>query len=69
MKENDETKRAANVKVADRKQAEEKAARKRLEEMNLLEDFLFGAMVTYPGIGEQFVRMLLKIIFGREFKG
>lgn len=68
MKENDETKRAANVKVADRKQAEEKAARKRLEEMNLLEDFLFGAMVTYPGIGEQFVRMLLKIIFGREFK-
>lgn len=34
----------------------------------LLDDFLFDAMVTYPGIGEQFVRMLLKIIFGREFK-
>lgn len=68
MKENDETKRAVNVKNAAGKQAEEKAARKRLAEMGLLDDFLFGAMVTYPGIGEQFVRMLLKIIFGREFK-
>lgn len=61
MKENDETKRAVNVRTADGKQAEEKAARKRLAEMGLLDDFLFGAMVTYPGIGEQFVRMLLKI--------
>lgn len=61
MKENNETKRAVNVRTADGKQAEEKAARKRLAEMGLLDDFLFGAMVTYPGIGEQFVRMLLKI--------
>ena len=68
MKENDETKRAVNVKTADGKQAEEKAARKRLAEMNLLDDFLFGAVVTCPDIGERFVRMLLKIIFGREFK-
>ena len=68
MKENDETKRAVNVKTADEKQAEERAARKRLTEMGLLDDFLFGTIVTYPGIGEQFVRILLKIIFGREFK-
>lgn len=36
--------------------------------MNLLDDFLFGSVVTFPEIGEQFVRILLKIIFGREFK-
>lgn len=26
--------------------------KKTLQEMNLLDDFLFGKMVTYPGIGE-----------------
>lgn len=43
-------------------------ARKRLAEMNLLDDFLFGSVVAFPKIGEQFVRILLKTIFGREFK-
>lgn len=43
-------------------------ARKRLTEMNLLDDFLFGSVVAFPKIGEQFVRILLKTIFGREFK-
>ncbi len=38
-----------------------------LAEMNLLEDFLFNAMVTYPKIGEQFARILLKGIFGKDF--
>ena len=38
-----------------------------LEELNLLDDFLFGSMVTYPEIGEEFIRELLKTIFGREF--
>lgn len=38
-----------------------------LEELNLLDDFLFGSMVTYPKIGEAFIRELLKTIFGREF--
>ena len=42
--------------------------RKTFEEMNLLDDFLFGAVVAYPEIGERFVRILLKTIFGREFK-
>lgn len=41
---------------------------KKLEEMNLLDNFLFGSVVTYPEIGENFTRILLKIIFGREFK-
>lgn len=43
-------------------------ARKRLAEMNLLDDFLFGSVVTYPGIGDRFVKILLKTVFGREFK-
>lgn len=47
---------------------DEKAAKKRLAEMNLLDDFLFGTVVSYPEIGERFVKELLKTIFGREFK-
>lgn len=39
------------------------AARKKIAEMNLLDDFLFGSVVTYPEIGERFVRILLKTIF------
>ena len=42
-------------------------ARRKLEELNLLDDFLFGSMVSYPGIGEQFSRILLKIIFQKDF--
>ena len=42
-------------------------ARRKLEELNLLDDFLFGSMVNYPGIGEQFSRILLKIIFQKDF--
>ena len=38
-----------------------------LKELNLLDDFLFGSMVNYPGIGEEFSRELLKIIFQKEF--
>ena len=47
---------------------EEKVEKKKLEEMNLLDDFLFGSVVTYPEIGKKVVKSLLKIIFGREFK-
>lgn len=50
------------------KAAEARTARKTLDEMNLLDDFLFGSMVAYPEIGEKFVRSFLKTIFGREFK-
>ena len=42
-------------------------ARRTLEELNLLDDFLFGSVVSYPGIGEQFARILLRIIFQKEF--
>lgn len=35
--------------------------------MNLLDDFLFGSVVTYPEIGQVFVKELLRIIFDREF--
>ena len=41
--------------------------KRKLEELNLLDDFLFGSVVSYPGIGEQFARILLRIIFHREF--
>lgn len=41
--------------------------KRKLEELNLLDDFLFGTMVTYPEVGEAFVKSLLKIILGREF--
>ena len=42
-------------------------ARRKLEDLNLLDNFLFGSMVTHPEIGEKFIRELLKIIFGRDF--
>ena len=42
-------------------------AKRKLEELNLLDNFLFGSMVTYPELGERFVRELLQIIFGRQF--
>lgn len=41
--------------------------KRKLEDLKLLDDFLFGTMVSYPGIGEDFVREMLKVIFGREF--
>lgn len=44
------------------------SARKALADMDLLDDFLFGSVVTYPEIGERFVKILLKTIFGKEFK-
>ena len=41
--------------------------RRKLEELNLLDDFLFGSMVTHPEVGEKFVREILKTIFGKSF--
>lgn len=40
--------------------------KKKLEELNLLDDFLFGAMVAYPELGEQFSRKVLEIILQRK---
>ena len=42
-------------------------AKRKLEDLNLLDDFLFGSMVTHPEIGEKFVREFLKTIFGKDF--
>lgn len=42
-------------------------AKRKLKELNLLDDFLFGTMIAYPEIGERFSREILKIIFQREF--
>ena len=42
-------------------------AKRKLEELNLLDNFLFGSMVTHPKLGERFVIELLQIIFNRQF--
>ena len=42
--------------------------RKKLEELNLLDDFLFNAMMTYPEMGERFTRKILKLLFNKEFR-
>lgn len=41
--------------------------KRKLKDLNLLDDFLLNALATYPGIGEEFCRILLEIIFGRRF--
>ena len=58
----------AAKEAAAKQEQEGQLARKALADMDLLDDFLFGSMVTYPEIGERFVRILLKTIFGKEFK-
>ena len=42
--------------------------RKKLEELNLLDDFLFNAMMTYPEMGEKFTRKMLKLLFNKDFR-
>ena len=42
-------------------------AKRKLEDLNLLDDFLFGSLVTHPEVGEKFVREILKTIFGKDF--
>ncbi|MCD8015563.1 MAG: Rpn family recombination-promoting nuclease/putative transposase [Lachnospiraceae bacterium] len=41
--------------------------KRKIEDLNLLDNFLFGSMVTRPEIGEKFVRLLLESIFNKEF--
>lgn len=43
-------------------------AKRTLQDLNLLDDFLFGSVVSYPKIGEAFVRELLTTIFGKTFE-
>ena len=42
--------------------------RKKMEALNLLDDFLFNAMMTYPEMGEEFTRKILKLLFNKEFR-
>lgn len=39
---------------------------RKLEELNLIDNFLFGSVVSYPEYGEAFSRYLLKTVLGRE---
>ena len=41
--------------------------RRKLQELNLLDDSFFNIMLNYPEIGEEFSRQILKIIFRRNF--
>ncbi len=42
--------------------------RKKLCELNLLDDFLFGTVVRHPVWGESFSRLLLETIFQKKFR-
>lgn len=42
-------------------------AKRKLMELNLLDDFLISTMIIYPVIGEEFSREVLQIIFKRKF--
>ena len=39
-----------------------------LEELNLLDDFLMGSVLSYPGIGPEVCRRMVSIILNREIK-
>lgn len=42
--------------------------KRKLEQLNLMDDFLFGSVLSYPEIGEEFCRKLLKILMGVELE-
>ena len=42
--------------------------RRKLEELNLMDDFLFNAMLTHSETGEKFTHAILKLLFNRDFK-
>ena len=42
--------------------------RRKLEELSLMDDFLFNAMLTHPETGEKFTHTILKLLFNRDFK-
>lgn len=43
-------------------------ARRKLEELHLVDDFLFGTLLNHPVYGERFAQILLKIILKRGFE-
>ena len=42
--------------------------KRNLEELNLLDDFLMGSVLSYPGIGPEVCRRMVSIILNREIK-
>ncbi|MBD5507646.1 MAG: hypothetical protein HDR05_06280 [Lachnospiraceae bacterium] len=42
--------------------------KKKLEELNLLDDFLFGTLISHPVYRERFARILIKTILNRDIK-
>lgn len=42
--------------------------KRKLEELNLLDDFLFGTIMSHPLYGERFARILVKTILNRDIK-
>lgn len=45
---------------------DQSTARKVLQEMNLIDDFLFTSMMSYPEICEKFSKLLVKIILNYD---
>lgn len=41
---------------------------KKIEDLSLLDDFLFGAVMSYPEIGREVCKRIVSIIIGREIK-
>lgn len=41
---------------------------RRLEDLNLMDDFLFQEMLMQEDVGEEFCRILLSTILGRPFR-
>ena len=41
---------------------------KKLKDLNLMDDFLFQAVMTYPDIGKLFAQRILELIFHRQFQ-
>lgn len=42
--------------------------KKKLEELNLLDDFLFVTLISHPVYGERFAKILIKAILNRDVK-
>ncbi len=41
---------------------------RKLEELNLIDNFLFQEMISQEGVGEEFARLLLRTILGKEIR-
>lgn len=42
--------------------------KKKLEELNLLDDFLFGTLISHPVYGERFAKTLVATLLNRDVK-